>query len=30
MAFGLSGGQLFGILLAIGGVVILAFSGRYV
>jgi hypothetical protein len=30
MAFGLSGGQLFGVLLAIGGVVILAFSGRYV
>ncbi|MFC6941253.1 hypothetical protein ACFQE8_14985 [Salinirubellus sp. GCM10025818] len=30
MAIGLSGGQLFGALLAIGGVVILAFSGRYV
>jgi len=30
MFFGLSGSQLFGVVLAAGGAIVLAFSGRYV
>jgi hypothetical protein len=30
MVFGLSGSQLFGVVLVVGGAVVLAFSGRYV
>ena len=30
MVFGLSGSQLFGVVLTVGGAVVLAFSGRYV